>query len=203
LTQRALVFSLLAIIALATFAQAECMLAEPQKGGSAFAITVDPASLSGQLSMQVYVQKKGGFEPCTMAAEITPAYGYAATVLPAEISFNTSYGMYYPTITATAQASATQKTMTLRLLDKDTGTELASVPIAMSVAAAATTAIPSANAHVCTKENTTQCTAKELLALDSEPNFIEKNISDIYLLVGIIAGFALILIILFVVIPRN
>jgi hypothetical protein len=192
------------MLAIAAFAQAECALAEPQKSGSSgFVLTLDSASLSGQLDMQVYVQKKGGSEPCSMTAQLTSALGYSMTVLPAEISFNTSYGMYYPTISATAASKTAPETVSLRLLDKDTGAELASVPIGVSVAEAANASTPSVKPHVCTKQNTTQCTAKELLALDQEPTFIEQNISDIYLLVGIIAGFALIVIVLFVLIPRK
>ena len=199
MVQRNLALSLMLIVAFSAFAQAECRLAEPQKS-SGFAIAVDPASLSGQLSMQVYVQKGGGAQPCTLVAELTQAPGYSVTMTPVEISFNTSYVMYYPAIAATAQASANAETLNIRFKDKDTGAELATASIDIRIAETVSSPTPT---HICTKENTRDCTGKELLALDVEPSLIEENISDVYLLVGIIAGFALIVLIFFIVIPRK
>jgi len=200
LARHAIALPLLAMLVLATFAHAGCVLPDLQKGGSGYQISVDPASLSGQLSMQIYVQKSDGTQPCAMAAELAQASGYAASVTPSEISFNTTYGMYYPTITATAQTGAAPGTISIRFMDKDTGAEIATVPIGISISETASSPVPT---HVCTKENTKDCTAKELLALDVGPSLIEENISDVYLLVGIIAGFALIVLIFFVVIPRR
>jgi len=199
LDRRNLAISLLLVVAFAAFAQAECRLAEAQKSSGGLAIAVSPSSLSGQLSMQIYVQKGSGTQ-CNLVAELSQAPGYTASMSPLEISFNTSYAMYYPAITAQAQASASPETLNIRFLDKETGAELATVPVSISVTEPETTPTPT---HICTKENTRDCTTKELLALDVEPSLIEENLSDVYLLVGIILGFALIALIFFVVIPRK
>lgn len=198
MARSALAFSLLLIVAISAFAHAECRLAEPQKSSSGFYLPVDPITLSGQLSMQVYVQKNGE-TPCTMTMELARASGYAVSASPSEINFNTSYAMYYPVITATTQAPAAPQTINVRFLDKDTGTELATATVNIAEAGS----VPSAKPHTCTKNDTSGCSANELLALDLEPSIIEENISDVYLLVGIIAGFGLIVLIFFVIIPRK
>lgn len=203
MANRALVFALLSIIAVASFAHAECVLPEPPKAGNGFFLSVDPSSLSGQLPMQVYLQKKGGTGYCIMAAELAQqASGFSLSVLPADINFSTSYGMYYATITATASAaSVSPETVNILFLDKDTGAELATVPVRVSIAE--TAAPQGTGSHTCTKENTTYCTEMELIALQVGPSLIEENMTDVYLLVGIIIAFALIVLVFFVVIPRK
>ena len=206
MAKRELVFTLLAMMAVAGFAQAECTSAAPT-GGNVIYLTVDPASLAGQITIQIYLVTGGGTQ-CTMTAEVAQqARGFSLTASPAETTLSgnsysgNNYVQFPLTITATASAaSAAPETVNIRLLDKDTGAVLATVPVLLSISG---TGSPSAKPHTCTKENTTECTATELLALQMGQSVIEQNESDIYLLVGIIASFALIIFIFFVVIPRK
>jgi hypothetical protein len=92
--------------------------------------------------------------------------------------------------------------VTIRLLDKDTGAELAAIPVLVGVSEAQN-ATSSARPRVCTRENTADCTQRELIAIEAGENFIGQNVSDFYLLAGIVAAFAFIVLVFFVVLPRK
>lgn len=204
MARRTLILALFTVLAAASFARADCVRAELPKGSNNFFLLVDPASGVGQISVQIYLEKRGDTQSCTMSAELAqPASGFSVSVTPKEITHaGTYYGVYPITITATASAFASSEIVNVRLRDKDTGAVLATVPVLVGIAEQGSTASPSPT-RVCTREDKSGCTEKELIALDVGPNFIEQNLPDVYLLVGIIAAFAIIVLVFFVIIPRK
>jgi len=204
LAQRTIALSLIFLVALTAFAQAECVRAEPPKAINGLSLSVSPSSLSGQLTMQIYLEKKGGTGSCSMAARLSQqASGFAVSMTPTEVIYTGSsyYGVFPVIITATAtSASAPTETITIQFFDKDTGTQLATTPVLLSISQ--NTGSPSAK-PACTKEDTTGCSEKDLIALQVPPSLIEENVNDIYLLVGIVAAFGLIVLLFFVLLPRK
>ena len=205
MASRALAFTLFTVLAFAAFAQADCVRAKPPEGTNSVFLTVDSTSGIGQATVSIYLEKKGGTKSCTMTTVLAQeSSAYSISITPEELKHaGTYYGVYPITITATAPATAASETVTLRFIDSDTGVELGTVPVLLGIGQSDSSNVPGIKPHNCTKEDTSGCSEKELIALEMGPTFIEQNVSDFYLLVGIIAAFAMIVLIFFVIIPRK
>jgi hypothetical protein len=193
--------SFLFLLLFSAFACAECSKAKPEASNHAYKLELGKNVTSGQIDIPIYVEKNGASRYCTITAVVqgTPSQ-YSVSVTPMEIQHTgTYYGVYPITVSASGSADSQPEIVTIDIFDKDTGTKMASIPINVLVTADDTTQ----RQRVCTKENTTDCSAQELIWLDMQPTVIGQNMSDISLLLGIVAAFAFIVLAFFFLLPRK
>ena len=194
--------SVLFVLLVSAFAAADCTKAEPQTSNHAYQITISQGETSGQVDIPIYIEKSANSATCTVTASVegTPQR-YAVTVTPNQISHTgTYYGVYHLTVSASRSADPTAEMITIDIYDQDTGNKMASILVdAVVTSDQEVTTTPNA----CTKEDTSSCTPQELIALNMGNSIITQNSSDIYLLLGIVAAFAFIVLVFFVIIPRK
>jgi len=194
--------AVISALLITTFAAAECLSAEQMEIGKNYMLMVPTNQESGQVNIQMYLVKNGASN-CIMIAEIenTPTQFYVS-VSPLETK-HTGKNYFTPFITVTATKktnNSVSESIKVKITDKDTGKQMALIPVYIGVGDIST---PVPNVRNCSIQDISGCTDAEILALQMSPNIIDENLSDVYLLLGIVAAFALIVLVFFFLIPRK